>query len=318
MVGIAATHMRCQSMAHKPISSRLADVAGAPEGMPFVMHTIELLRSNAWRGLSINCRRLLEFLEVEHMQHAGLENGRLLATYDQLIEWGITRRLVKRTIEEAERRKLVEVHWGALRANAKNNPTRFRLTYLASSVVNEDGKTYYRVPTDDWHQFRVTKLDVPEGEPKKAPRRNHAGSRSETAGAKDSWKSAVPKVPNEEHPSISRVGVAGGPGGPGSDGAVLARTGPQLSTEQTDYLRDELRLAARRWLKEQGRGANKRLAAKMGISPEHLSNYLANRAGLNPDVERALIQEVESHRGGARIGNLVREDHESCRPAAAQ
>jgi hypothetical protein len=250
------------------------------------------------------------------MRHGGAENGDLLATYDQLV--GISRRLIKPTIQEAEQRKLIEVRWGMRKAYAKNNPTRFRLTYLAARVVSEDGKPYYAEPTDEWRQYRVTKFDVPEGELKKAQMGNHNSSQMGTVDAKDARDPAAPKVPNEEPYSISRVGVAGGPGGPGSDSAVLARTGPQLSTEQTDYLRDELRLAARRWLKEQGRAANKKLAARLRISPSHLSNYLAGRAGLDRDVEKALLQEVESHRGGARIGNLVREDHESRRPAAAQ
>jgi hypothetical protein len=134
-------------MPRKKTSFKLGDVAGAPDDQPWTWQSIELRRSHAWRERSINCVRFLEFLEIENMRHAGTENGDLLATYDQLVNWGITRRLIRPTIEEAERLKLVEVRWGARKAYAKTNPTRFRLTYLAARITNEDGGIYYAVPT---------------------------------------------------------------------------------------------------------------------------------------------------------------------------
>ena len=55
-----------------------------PKGEPFVWLTRELLTSPAWRAMSPNAARLIDFLLVEHTNHAGTENGNLLATYDQL------------------------------------------------------------------------------------------------------------------------------------------------------------------------------------------------------------------------------------------
>jgi hypothetical protein len=43
----------------------------------------------------------MEFLEVEHMAHAGQENRNLRATYDQLSSWGMTRSEIRLAIEEA-------------------------------------------------------------------------------------------------------------------------------------------------------------------------------------------------------------------------
>ena len=48
-----------------------------PDGAAWIWHTVELLASPAWCTQSINCRRLMNFLEVEHLRHAGNENGSL-------------------------------------------------------------------------------------------------------------------------------------------------------------------------------------------------------------------------------------------------
>ncbi len=73
---------------------------GPPKDQPWSWHSREMLLSPAWRALSVNGRRLLDFLELEHLAHAGRENGHLKATYDQLEEYGISRRLIPRTIGE--------------------------------------------------------------------------------------------------------------------------------------------------------------------------------------------------------------------------
>ena len=45
----------------------------------FVKLPRDLLESEAWRSLSVNAWRLLNFLMIEHMKHGGKGNGRLLA-----------------------------------------------------------------------------------------------------------------------------------------------------------------------------------------------------------------------------------------------
>lgn len=100
-----------------------------PKGKPWVWHTGELLVSPAWRAQSINCRRLLDCLEVDHMNHAGTENGKLMATHDQLREWGIGGRHIRPAIEEAEFLGFITVQRGG-RWGCTNTPSTFRLTYL--------------------------------------------------------------------------------------------------------------------------------------------------------------------------------------------
>src|SRR6516162_7461818 len=73
-----------------------------PKGEPWVWLTREFLESDAWRNRSINCVRLLDRLMIEHMNHAGTENGNLAAPYDQLVAHGLTRSEIRAAIEEAE------------------------------------------------------------------------------------------------------------------------------------------------------------------------------------------------------------------------
>src|SRR5262245_57742640 len=75
----------------------------------FVPHTAELLKSAAWRARSIYLVKLLDRLEIEHIAHAGKENGHLKVTYDQFVEHGISRRFVKHAIEEGEALGLLKV-----------------------------------------------------------------------------------------------------------------------------------------------------------------------------------------------------------------
>ena len=72
------------------LSGRESALRKAPKGEPWVWMTRELLTSDAWKGLSVNGRRLIDFLLIEHMNHAGLANGTLRATYEQLIDYGLT------------------------------------------------------------------------------------------------------------------------------------------------------------------------------------------------------------------------------------
>ncbi len=61
-----------------------------------------MLMSPAWRALSINGRRVIERLQIEHREHAGLDNGRLPLTYGDLERWGVTRKYISAALVETE------------------------------------------------------------------------------------------------------------------------------------------------------------------------------------------------------------------------
>ena len=93
-------------------------------------------------ALSPNARRFVDFLLIEHMNHAGTENGNLIATYAQLTRAGASRRLIGAAIDECVFLGLVRVEQrGGLSAGGKH-AARYRLTFYASA----DGAP----PTNEW------------------------------------------------------------------------------------------------------------------------------------------------------------------------
>jgi hypothetical protein len=138
----------------KKVSFREKDVGGPPEHSAWVWHTMELKRSPAWKGASINLLRLLNYLELEHLRHERKQNGDLLALYDDLVRFGITRGLILSTIREGEKRGLIEVEHVLRPRNGKRPPTRFRLTYLPTCSTDPKTKvvTWHR-ETDEWRRY---------------------------------------------------------------------------------------------------------------------------------------------------------------------
>ena len=80
-----------------------------PSGAPWIWQTASLLASPAWRGMSINARRALDRIMLEHMAHAGTENGNLLVTHRQFIAAGVSRDYVADAIDELCRGNAADV-----------------------------------------------------------------------------------------------------------------------------------------------------------------------------------------------------------------
>ena len=132
-------------------TGRTAKAHRPPKGEPFVLLTRELVSSPTWRYRSINCVRLIDFLMAEHMNHAGTENGNLMATYDQLVPWGLTRSKICTAIDEAVFLGLVRANRGGRWADT-NQPSTYRLTFLA------DRKDY--PPTNEWKHKTVEAIEA--------------------------------------------------------------------------------------------------------------------------------------------------------------
>jgi hypothetical protein len=123
-----------------------------PDGVAWIWHTIELVSSPAWRTRSINCRRLIDFLEIEHLQHGGVENGSLLAPYSQLVSFGIGRRFIHGAIKVAEQRGLIQVDRGGRKGVVLTEVSRFRLTYHWTRTKAQ-GLWNWHEPTDNWKNY---------------------------------------------------------------------------------------------------------------------------------------------------------------------
>ena len=122
-------------------TGRAAKAHRPPKDEPFVCIIRELLVSAAWRARSINTVRLIDFLCVDHMNHAGTANGNLMATYDQLDAYGLTRCAIRMAVEEAKFLGLIRVKRGGRWAGT-NQPSTYRLTFQADRDSNP--------PTNEW------------------------------------------------------------------------------------------------------------------------------------------------------------------------
>jgi hypothetical protein len=105
----------------------------------------ELLRSDAWRSLGINERRLIDFLMIEHMRHGGQQNGKLKAPRQQLHAFGIGSHFVSSAITSAEERGLIRCDRGGMRV-----ATTYALTWLATG----DGLP----PSHTWRAYQDATL----------------------------------------------------------------------------------------------------------------------------------------------------------------
>ncbi len=105
---------------------------GPPKGKPWIWLTSEMLISDAWQALSANGLRALYRILVEHMAHAGTENGQLIVTYDDFTEYGIRRPSIGAAIKELEYFGWITVKRGRSFDGTKE-PNLFYLTWLPNS-----------------------------------------------------------------------------------------------------------------------------------------------------------------------------------------
>jgi hypothetical protein len=98
---------------------------GHPKTEPFAMMTLSLIASAAWQSQSIHTRRLIDFLLIEHMRHAGKRNGFLAAPRQQLRLAGSHKDHISQAIKDAEYVGLIDCVRSKGRA-----PNRYALTWF--------------------------------------------------------------------------------------------------------------------------------------------------------------------------------------------
>lgn len=115
--------------------------------------TPDLLKSDAWRTLSVHELRFIFCLMLDHLAHGGTENGELVATYDQLVAYGISRRFIREAIDGTVAKGLVTVvHQGSARKNGMSDPSRYRLTFLQWKLNGATGPEAIP-PTHEWRRY---------------------------------------------------------------------------------------------------------------------------------------------------------------------
>lgn len=122
-----------------------------PKDEPWVWFTRAMLETPSWAALSINGRRAMDRLLLEHMAHAGTENGNLIATHDQFREFGISSSQIRPAIDELVFLGFIRCKRGG-RWAGKNTPSKYRLTWLGDNVG--------AAPTNEWQSVRSEQIDA--------------------------------------------------------------------------------------------------------------------------------------------------------------
>jgi hypothetical protein len=107
-----------------------------PQGEPWIWLTIEMLESPAWRALSGAAQKIVFRVAIEHMGHAGTENGNLVVTYDQFADYGVRRSSIARAIREAEHLGWIRV---VQRGRGGNSEFRRASRYALAWLPTADG-----------------------------------------------------------------------------------------------------------------------------------------------------------------------------------
>ena len=105
--------------------------------------TIELMESPAFMSLSANANRAFFRIIIQHTAHAALENGKLIVTHPQFVEYGVTGEYVADALDELEYKGLIKVQRGRAGSGVAH-PNRFTLTFV--------GDFEGAAPTHEWRK----------------------------------------------------------------------------------------------------------------------------------------------------------------------
>jgi hypothetical protein len=88
----------------------------------------EFLESAAYRSLSVNGRKALDRLMIEHIGHGRTRNGKLIVTHEQFIDYGVTCDFVADALDELAYKGLLKMEKGRA-GNGTAHPTIYTLTF---------------------------------------------------------------------------------------------------------------------------------------------------------------------------------------------
>lgn len=108
--------------------------------------TRELLECAAYRSLSVNGRKALDRLIIEHISHGRSENGKLIVTHDQFYAYGVTFSSIADALDELAYKGLVKMSKGRA-GNGTAHPTIYTLTF--------DGTHDGAAATNEWRRFTM-------------------------------------------------------------------------------------------------------------------------------------------------------------------
>jgi hypothetical protein len=115
----------------------------------FTSRPVELLESPALRVLSQYAHLALLRIELELRRHGGHDNGKLIVTTRQFMEYGIPRRQIPAALRELEALGIVVILHGRGGNAEHRKPNRFLLNYLCGAINTRDEIT------NTWKRFEA-------------------------------------------------------------------------------------------------------------------------------------------------------------------
>jgi hypothetical protein len=118
----------------------------------FAPRLIEMLRSPAYRVLSLSAHRIIARIEIELAAHGGTMNGRLPVTYGDFRRYGVDPKSIAGAIRETVELGFVEVteRGRPSKSDFGRHPNLFRLTYRRGERLDEE-------PTHEWKRHTGVK-----------------------------------------------------------------------------------------------------------------------------------------------------------------
>lgn len=140
-----------------------------PKGEPWIWITQDMMASDAWRLMNINERKALDRILLEHMAHAGTENGNLIVTHADFIEHGVTPRYLAEALAGLEFLGFVKCTFRGGRWNGTNQPSRYWLSFIPDWRLNHPTNRWKLITAEEIKTWRAMRKeyrhDVAEWKP---------------------------------------------------------------------------------------------------------------------------------------------------------
>jgi hypothetical protein len=145
----------------------------------FIMTRLVMLDSVAYWALKPIEARILAVIEIEHMRHGGVENGRLIVTRRQFEKRGIPLKAIAPGLRALEALGFIEItQRGAAGVGEHAQAHRFRLTYVQPNPTDEWRKHHDPVRANAEAEAARANADV------RARRLGFRGTKKQIAGSK--------------------------------------------------------------------------------------------------------------------------------------
>lgn len=179
-----------------------------PEGKSWIWMTREMHESPAWLAMPLAARKIIDRLIVEHLAHAGTENGNLISTYSDFEKFEIRRMSIRPAIIAAEVLGFIDVvkRGGSAYAEMRN-PSIYSLAWL----YRKDGTP----PADRWKTFKtvadarkaVHAALATRGRKSRHPKKQNASSENATSASSENATSRGKSRERKRYQSAQKPGA---------------------------------------------------------------------------------------------------------------